>query len=51
MDLVILNGHSMQTAQKHYVRLGNAERRAIAARAYVKLGQKRRAAMNEPQES
>jgi hypothetical protein len=37
MDLVILNGHSMQTAQKHYMRLENKERCIIAARAYVKL--------------
>jgi hypothetical protein len=37
MDLVILNGHSMQTAQKHYMRLENKDRCIIAARAYVKL--------------
>jgi hypothetical protein len=37
MDLVILNGHSMQTAKTHYMRLENKERCVIAARAYVKL--------------
>lgn len=50
MELVILNGHSMQTAQKHYMRLPENERCLMAARAYVKLSKKRRTAFDEVRE-